>query len=109
MLCSGIGATALLTVAPGAATAADDRDLGWKKINELTTSAIVDPSKATISTNLGERGALIERTAPGVCFNLLPLTFSGTSDCRPSSLKGLTGCRRTRGLLSNSPRHAKST
>src|SRR6266513_1179173 len=86
MLFSGIGAGALVTIAPGAATAADDRDLGWKKINELTTSAIVDTSKATISTNLGERGALIGRTAPGACFHLLRLSFSGTCGLPTSSV-----------------------
>ena len=59
MLFSGMGVSALLAVGPGAADVTGVSDVRWKKIKELTTRAIVDASKATISTNLGERGALI--------------------------------------------------
>src|SRR5437773_10365296 len=104
MLFSGIGAAALLTIAPGAATAAGDRGLGWKKINELTTSAIVDTSKAAMSANLGERGALIGRIAPDACFHLLRLNFSGTCGLPSLSVWRLTMCKRSPCFTSQSRR-----
>ena len=58
MLFSGIAAGKLVPVVPGETDVIRGVDVRWEKIKKLTTKAIVDTSKATISANLGERGAL---------------------------------------------------
>src|SRR4029453_1137665 len=65
MLFSGIAASSLVTGPAGAGALVIDGDARLKKIKELTTRAIVDTSKAPISTNLGHVGCSHVRATDG--------------------------------------------
>ncbi|PYL72944.1 MAG: hypothetical protein DMF26_15325 [Verrucomicrobia bacterium] len=84
MLFSGIAASALRALAPGAAAlvvVAGGARL--KKIRELITRATADPRKAIVSAAFGQRGAVIGRTLTADAGLLLPrLSFSGPGDCQ---------------------------
>src|SRR5262249_45245114 len=80
-----------------------------KSIEKLIAKPIADASRAAISTNLGQRGALIGRTtAPDACFHLLPrLSFSGRCGLPRLSLQRLTKCSLSPYFTSHSPKSCK--
>jgi hypothetical protein len=72
----GIGAAPLPPIAPEAAAAAGGRDLGWKKINELTPARIVDAKQSSYQSELRANAeALIGRTAPAAASIFTSLSF----------------------------------
>ena len=84
MLFSGMAANAVVAAASEAGALASGAR--WKKTREPITRPIAARSKATISVVLGERGALVCRSA-GACFHpFLCLNFSGTSGLPRASL-----------------------
>src|SRR5205809_7419560 len=106
MLFSGIAASALRALAPGArALATVVGGARLKKIRELITRATADTRKAIVSAALGQRGAVIGRTLTAEAGLLLPRrSVSGTCGLPRPSLWRLNKCWCSPDFTAHSPR-----